>query len=150
MCLKLIFLFGRKLSNFGQSWFLPFLWILLSNLFFYVYIYLAKDASINIPISFIILITSWIFVGRLPYELSLEKEINFYAMQHISIVLALSLIIYLFKFGSLNDLAIFMNIKMPSKDSIYADFLHIWLINKFITGFIVYHFIIALRRQTRR
>jgi len=147
---KLIFLFGKKLSNFGQSWFLPFLWILLSNLFFYVYIYLAKDASINIPISLIILLISWIFVGRLPYELSLKKEINFYTMQHISIILALSLIIYLFKLGSLNDLAMFMNIKMPNEDSIYANFLHIWLINKFITGFIVYHFIIALRRQTRR
>ena len=73
-----------------------------------------------------------------------------YTMQHISIILTLSIIIYLFKFGSLNDLAIFVNIKMPSKDSIYANFLHIWLINKFITGFIVYHFIIALRRQTRR
>jgi len=71
-------------------------------------------------------------------------------MQHISIILALFLIIYLFKFGSLNDLAIFMNIKMPSEKSIYADFHHIWLINKFITGFIAYHFIIALRRQTRR
>lgn len=147
---KLIFLFGKKLSNFGQSWFLPFLWILLSNLLLYVYIYLAKDASINIPISFSILITSWIFVGRLPYELSLGKEINLYAMQHISIILGLSLIIYLFKFGSLNDLAIFMNIKMPSNDSVYANFLHIWMLNKLITGFIVYHFIIALRRQTRR
>jgi hypothetical protein len=147
---KLIFLFGRKLSNFGQSWFLPFLWILLFNLFFYVYIYLAKDVNINIPISFIILITSWIFLGRLPYELSFEKEMNFYTMQHISIIFALSLIIYLCRFGSLGDLAMFMNIKMPNEDSIYANFLHIWLINKFITGFIVYHFIIALRRQTRR
>jgi len=141
---------SQKLSNFGQSWFLPFLWILLSNLLLYVYIYLAKDASINIPISFSILITSWIFVGRLPYELSLGKKINLYAMQHISIILGLSLIIYLFKFGSLNDLAIFMNIKMPSNDSVYANFLYIWMLNKLITGFIVYHFIIALRRQTRR
>ncbi len=147
---KLIFLFGRKLSNFGQSWFLPFLWILISNLSLYVYIHLAKDVNINFLISFLILIYSWIFIGRLPHALLFEKEMNFYTMQHISIILALSLIIYLFKFGSLNDLAIFMNIKMPSEDSIYTDFLHIWLINKFITGFIVYHFIIALRRQTRR
>jgi len=147
---KLIFLFGKKLSNFGQSWFLPFLWILISNLFFYVYVYLAQNVSCNIPFSFIILITSWTFIGRLPYKLSIGKEINFYTMQHISIILALSLIIYLFKFGSLNDLSIFMNIKMPSNDSVYANFLHIWMLNKFITGFIVYHFIIALRRQTRR
>jgi len=147
---KLIFLFGKKLSNFGQSWFLPFLWILIFNLFFYVYIHLAKDISINIPISFVIIITSWIFIGKLPYELSSKKEINFYTMQHMSIILALSLIIYLFEFGSLNDLAIFMNIKIPIKDSIYDNFLYIWMLNKFITGFIVYHFIIALRRQTRR
>jgi len=147
---KLIFLFGKKLSNFGQSWFLPLLWIMIFNLFFFASIHLAKDISINIPISFVILITCWIFIGRLPYELSLKKETNFYTMQHISIILALSMIIYLFEFGSLNDLAIFMNIKMPSKDSIYSNFLYIWLLNKFITGFIVYHFIIALRRQTRR
>jgi len=147
---KIIFSLGKKLSNFGQSWFLPFLWIIIFNLASITYINLINTPNINIVYVCLILLCTWVFAGRLPYELYKNDSRSLYPMQHLSIVFGLSFITYIFGFGSLNDIAIFTNIKIPKAHELYKDFLYIWLLNKIITGFILYHLIISLRRQTRR
>ncbi len=51
---------------------------------------------------------------------------------------------------SLQSFAQFINLLSKRADIKYETFYHFWLIHKIISSFITYHFIIALKRQTRR
>jgi len=149
---KFVFLMGKKISNFGQSWFLPFLWLIICNLGFYIYLNISKAGySIEqISFSIIILIVLWIigvFIYTHRKEFGSTKKRNYYILQHLAIIIALALIINHYEFGKVGDIAKFMSLKLPDdKDS----YIHIWLLNKAVSGFIFYHFIVALRRQTKR
>ncbi|WP_298690500.1 hypothetical protein [uncultured Sulfuricurvum sp.] len=143
---KLIFLFGEKLSNFGQSWFLPLLWLMLLNLFFYTWVYI--HASL-ILIFLTLLALSW-SVGKLAYKLLSNARISFYTAQHIALVITLILLIYYFSLGNIQKFTEFMSIRMPNKGIVYDKYLHIWYLNKAVSSFIIYYFIVALRKHTRR
>lgn len=145
---KLIFLLGKKISNFGQSWFLPFLWLIITNLSFFTYVHFNFNMK-NASLALIIMILFWTS-GRLLYEISQKKKVSFYITQHLFTIFALITIIWYFNLGSIREIAEFISIKSPEKNSLNNHYLHIWYLNKAISGFILYYFVIALRRQTRR
>jgi len=154
---KLIFNLNKKISNFSQSWFLPLLWIFIINIGFYL---LTKISNIsfnihNISFSLTILIFIFIFT-KLISEISKSiqnKNISYYVFQHLFIIISMLVIINIFDFGSLKDIMWFSNIQ-SYKDFIECskekDIFKIWTIHKILLGFLIYHFIISLRRQTKR
>jgi len=145
---KLTFLLAKKISNFGQSWFLPFLWLLIINLGFYTYINI-NFSPISIAISLTIIVT-FLSIGKIFYEMSKEIKVSFYIAQHLSFVLAIIFLIWCFELGTIQNISEFISLKVPKEDTLNHDYLHIWFVNKVISSFILYYFVIALRRQTRR
>ena len=62
-------------------------------------------------------------------------------------------IIYYFNYGSINDIMLFSNIqsyKDYTELSKNKDVFNLWALHKTLLGFLIYHFIISLRRQTKR
>lgn len=144
---KLTFLLAKKISNFGQSWFLPFLWLMIINLSFYAYIKI-NFTLIHTMTSLIIIIILFI-IGRMFYEISKKKKVSFYIAQHFTFILILSLIWY-FELGTIQDISKFISFNLPKENTLTYTYLHIWFLNKTISSFILYYFVVALRRQTRR
>jgi|GEM_PF-4255175 len=154
---KLIFNLNKKISNFSKSWFLPLLWIFIINIGFYL---LTKISNIsfnihNISLSLIILIFLFIFT-KLISEISKSMQsenISYYVFQHLFIIISMLVIINIFDVGSLKDIMWFSNIQ-SYKDFIECskekDIFKIWTIHKILLGFLIYHFVISLRRQTKR
>jgi len=162
---KLVFLLNKKISNFSQSWFLPLLWIFITNLSFFIFIKISLNNynHMELLVSIMTVISSLIF-GRIVYEKAKKNnsiKSSFYTFQHISIIFAFILIINMFNYGSIKDIMWFSNIQSykdyaeaftpTSKDILkYTSVYLAWWSHKILTGFFIYHFIIALRRQTKR
>lgn len=148
---KLIFFLGKKISNHSQSWFLPLLWILLSSLVFYAIAFLFKidDFEISSQKSLWVTVSalSSIIIGRIIYEFGILKKKNLYIFIHIVPIITFIVIIMFCHLGSMDDFVKFMGLKPPEE---FESVLIWWLINKIVTGFLAYHFVIALRRQTKR
>lgn len=146
---KLIFWLGEKISNFSQSWALALLWIFILNFtLFSLQAIINSDFIIEkISIFFIILISCWI-IGRFIFEL--KEQSNLYIFQHIFILIGL--FVFTLFFSNLESVLQFSHIQSYAdyqkfnKNSIF----YLWFIHKMILSFLIYHFIIALRRQTRR
>lgn len=146
---KLIFWLGEKISNFSQSWALALLWIFILNFTLF-----SLQAIINsnfiiekVSMFFAILISCWI-IGRFIFEL--KEQSNLYIFQHIFILIGL--FVFTLFFSNLESVLQFSHIQSYAdyqkfnKNSIF----YLWFIHKMILSFLIYHFIIALRRQTRR
>lgn len=154
---KIIFFVTKKISNFSQSWFLPLLWIFIINISFYI---LMKISNINFDTfkaSFsLVIVISFFIITKLISEISKNiknEKVNFYTFQHIFIIVSMLSIIDFFNFGSINDVMWFSNIQ-SYKDFIELsndkDVFQVWATHKILLGFLIYHFVISLRRQTKR
>lgn len=49
-----------------------------------------------------------------------------------------------------DNFGLFLNPFVRQEANIFKEFYTWWLLHKVISGFVIYHFIIALRRQTKR
>ncbi|TLS71576.1 hypothetical protein FE246_08160 [Aliarcobacter thereius] len=146
---KLIFWLGEKISDFSQSWVLALLWIFILN---FTLFNLQEISSSNfviekVSIFLMILISCWI-IGRFIFELN-EKS-NLYIFQHIFILIGL--IIFTIIFSNIENVLQFSHIQSYTdyqkfnKNSIFI----LWIIHKMMLSFLVYHFVISLKKQTRR
>ena len=146
---KLTFLLAKKISNFGQNWFLAFLWIVIVNLISYTYTILDINLCTTLILS-IILLLFW-SIGRSLYKFSIGKKVSFYVTQHISVIFAIIFTLYYLQLGSIHNIMEFISLKTPKQDTVlYKDYLHIWFLNKALSSFLIYYFVVALRRQTQR
>ena len=146
---EMVFLINEKISNFSQSWFLPLLWIFIINfIFFNLYeIIRDEDSVLNLSIFLLVLIMSWI-VGRLIYEI--KQSGGFYLAQHLSLLFGV--LTYTIYNSSIVDMLQFSHIQSYKdySESYNNSIFYLWFMHKLILGFIIYHFVVALRRQTRR
>ena len=145
---KIIFYIGEKLSNFSQSWILPLLWIFTFTLSIFILQEIIKSSSFfKVFILFILFIFSWIIYNCI-FEKNEDNKFDIY--QHIFLIFAM--LVYIVCFSSIESVLHFFHIQSYSdyqkinQNSIFA----LWFFHKLMLSFIVYQFVIALRRQTRR
>ena len=103
---KLVLLSGKWISNFGQSWLLPILWIILITIVFY------RIANFDL--------------------LSMDG----FRENHIA--------------WMLNDMLKFINPFSKSSNNNYGNLYWAWIVHKFLMTVFIYHFIVAIKRKTRR
>ncbi|MFX4230295.1 hypothetical protein ACOL3I_02245 [Aliarcobacter butzleri] len=146
---KLIFWLGEKISNFSQSWALALLWIFILNFtLFGLQEIINSDFIIEkVSMFFTILISCWI-IGRFIFEI--KEQSNLYIFQHIFILIGL--FVFALFFSNIESVLQFSHIQSYSD---YKEFnkngiFYLWFIHKMMLSFLIYHFVIALRRQTRR
>ena len=154
---KLIFILNKKISNFSQSWFLPLLWIIILNLGLYLIMKITNSNFnfIKITLLTVISILSFILISFIAEILKgrRKSKISFYTLPHLISIIIIFMVITMFNYGTLSDIMCFSNIqsyKDYTELSNNKDVFKIWSIHKIILGFIIYHFIISLRRQTKR
>ena len=146
---KFIFALNEKISNFGQSWFMVILWIMMVNLtVFSIYKLFKFDFVLSdLLVSFIILIVSFILGLGIKEKFS-NKKLSLYTLPYIFLIGAIICCLYYFQIGSAKELIQFISFKLNENDT--SEYLIFWMINKSIFGFLVYHLVVSLRRQTRR
>jgi hypothetical protein len=97
----------------------------------------------------IILTTTILFwiTGRLLYEIY-----KLYLAQHISILIAFISVFYYRQYGTFTDILQFSYLQSWKIYLAYNSngIFIVWAIHKMILGFLLYQFIIALKRQTKR
>jgi len=144
-----VFFLNEKISNFSQSWFLPLVWIFIINFLFFSLQQISSSEStvLQLSIFLIISIVSWI-LGRLVYEI--KQSGSYYLAQHIFFLLGL--VIYVLYSASMVDVLQFSHIQSYKdyKESSEISVFYLWFLHKLILSFIIYHLVVALRRQTRR
>lgn len=144
---KLIFLINEKLSNFGTDWLLSVMWYILVTVLFILLTKINLTADTIVPVMIL-----WIFSELFIYSFRNKKLIVHILNYKLEYSLLVLLIIYymysnFLGFNPFNEFASFVNIKFNNK---YEGCSFIWFLHKVITGFIIYHFIVALRRKTKR
>lgn len=149
---KLVFFLHEKVSNFSQSWFLPLTWFIVLGIGFSLYKIARtstfepfQDWDLLMPT---LLISSWI-IGKLlsdTIEIFKNTQLEFYSP---SILL---IIFYLFSVNNpLNEFAKIVNpLGIIRDNEVYKGSEFIWFLHKILMTFIIYQFIVALRRQTKR
>ena len=138
---KFVFFLNEKISDFGRNWFLSILWFLLISLFIIIGIKFYQKPTLEKD--YYIYMIYLILVMGVPYFIYKKKIISI-------IVILFSFYIfhaYTNNYNPFNEFANFINLKIH-KD--YKSYSFVWFIHKLLTSFIIYHFIIALRRQTKR
>ena len=154
---KLTFYINKKISNFSQSWFLPLLWIFMLNFSFYIFAKVSISDfsflhSMYSLITIILLFIIIMFISEISKSFN-NKNISTYVFPHFFIIISMISIINYFDYGTMTDVLLFSHIQS------YKDFtdltknfevFKLWTIHKIILGFLIYHFVISLRRQTKR
>lgn len=141
---KIVFFLGKYISNFSQSWLMPLSWIIIVGIIFYL-ITFATVQSFFITTT-LALVTLIIFFPE-------QKWIHYNFSSYLYAVASLFMI--LFSIVSLNSsitLDLFASFINPFgtflKDGSSHHF--IWLLHKLISSFLIYHFVVSLRRSTQR
>lgn len=138
---KIVFLLGKYISNFSQSWIMPLCWTIIVGIVTYLTT-VAPTECLLISSALIIPILFIFFPKNEIYSYSFSK--------YLYAVTVLFLIVFIFSSSNFNGLASFIN---PFGSYLKENPQHhyfIWLLHKTISSFTVYHFIIALRRSTQR
>lgn len=138
---KIVFLLGKYISNFSQSWIMPLCWTIAIG----IVMYLLTISSLEFMFigSFLIIPILYIFFPK--------NSIYHYSFStYLYIVTALFVLFFIFISSNFNALASFINpfgsfLKDTTQPHYFA-----WLFHKIISSFTVYHFVIALRRSTQR
>jgi hypothetical protein len=138
---KFLFFLNEKISDFGRSWFLSILWFIFISLLAVMGIKFYQHPTLDIDYhTYMILLTSFM---SLPYVIYKKK---------ISSVVVVLLSLYMLHaysnlYNPFNEFANFLNLQIHED---YKPYSFVWFIHKLFTSFIIYHFIIALKRQTKR
>ncbi len=143
---KMIFFFAEKISNFGQSWFLALEWLIIVNLGFY---FIAKTQFDFLSFCYSLLSFLILFIVGLFFQEIKDKSRS--ELICLFIIIYLIFLIYSNSLGSLHNFSEFISIKIPeNKEFNFYDSFHLWYLNKIVSAFILYYFIIALRINTKR
>lgn len=150
---KLIFWINENISDFSRSWFLPLVWFVMIGVLFVfgiqVYDHGLKSIyfkNIFYPSLVVGIISS--IIGLLLSELFHKRKrlVIVYSFEIFTVIMFLYYG-YLSGFNPFNEFADFMNPKIQDQYKPYSFF---WFLHKALIGFIIYHFVVALRRQTTR
>ena len=149
---KLVFLLHENISNYSQTWVLPLVWFFVVGISFTLLKIIHttefepfKRWEILLPI---LLVFAYV-IGRGSTERIQrfkDAKLQFYFP---SIVLILFFIFFVN--NPLNEFANLINpFRSLTNDENYKGLEFLWFLHKSITAFIIYQFIVTLRRQTRR
>lgn len=149
---KLIFHLNEKISDFSRSWFLPLVWFLIVSVMFTLGIQIHKHGLENIslinlvmmPTIIIAILIISLFLKEIFGKKNIYLYIYFFELSLLILYLSYG---YVNNFNPFNEFANFIN---PRIHKCYENYSFFWFLHKTISGFIIYHFVIALRRQTKR
>ena len=144
---RVIFWLNEKVSNFSQSWILPLGWFFTIGLILYIF------SQININQFHELIGFGTFIIFLIIFTLLFLSEICNFKINKLfwcSFVTSISSFIYFLNLSYLKDFVIFINPFNPFSNSIDEYRPSIWIIFKALSAFIIYQFIISLRRQTRR
>lgn len=138
---KIVFLLGKYISNFSQSWTMPLCWTIIVGIVMYLTAVSPTEC---------LLISSALIIPML-FIFFPKNEIYSYSFSnYLYAVTGFFLIIFIFFSSNFNGLASFIN---PFGSFLKEHPQHhyfIWLLHKIISSFTIYHFVVALRRSTQR
>lgn len=120
---KVVFTMGRWISNHSNSWTKPLVWFVVVGLLFHLWAYSAIEYDLENPLA-------------MEWRTSLSSFINAF--------------IAYFEWPRIHEFAHFINPLARDAGADYKPVYAIWLLHKIFAGFITYHFIVALRRKTKR
>lgn len=149
---KLVFLLHENISNYSQTWVLPLVWFFVVGISFTLLkiIHITefepfKRWEILLPT---LLVFAYI-IGR-----GSSERIGRFKDSKLQFYFPSIILILFFIFFVNNPLNEFANIINPfrslTNDENYKGLEFLWFLHKSITAFIIYQFIVTLRRQTRR
>lgn len=149
---KLIFHLNEKISDFSRSWFLPLIWFMVVSVMFTLGIQIHKHGSVNVLLSNLLMMPTMIIailiISLFLKEIFGKKNIYIYIYFFELSLLVLYLSYgYVNHFNPFNEFANFIN---PKIHKCYENYSFLWFLHKALSGFIIYHFVVALRRQTKR
>ncbi len=145
---RFMFEINEQLSDYGNNWILSALWYVCVSIAFILSIKVIESLNIDTT-TILTLVNSF---SNIFFPLVLI--IAFIALSKNRLIFTLGILTfiylihaYIYNYHALNEFADFINLKFNNK---YKDISFIWFLHKLITGFIIYHFIVALRRKTKR
>lgn len=138
---KIVFVLGKYISNFSQSWTMPLCWTIIVGLVMYLLTISSLEfifivSMLTIPILFIFFPKN-----------SIDHN-NF--STYLYTVTALFFVFFILVSSNFNGLASFINPFGSFLKENPEKYYFVWLLHKIISSFTVYHFVIALRRATQR
>lgn len=137
---KFIFFFNKQVSNHGLNWALPLFWMVFLGLYYSSILYSSDFNTDSLILSFILPIMSLVLL--------ILMKFNDIARYVLALIPAFTLYIYTCLFdGKFNCLMFFkfLNItNFDAKDSIAVYF------SKIIMAYLIYHLLMAFRKDTRR
>jgi len=151
---RFMFWINEQLSGFGSNWLLPVIWYILISLWFILYV--KVQVYLNVDIDYITTIKLLTLSDLLIPLSTIMLLLVFIAYKFVSnkliLTLAISMTIYLLhaylnNYHALNEFSDFINLKFNNE---YKGFSFVWFLHKLITGFIIYHLVVSLRRKTKR
>lgn len=150
---KFIFWINENISDFSKSWFLPLIWFVMIGILFVFGIQIYEHGIKSIHFKNIFYPS--LIGGIISLIISLFISELFHKRKRLIVVYSFEIFIlamflyygYLSGFNPFNEFADFMNPKIQDRYKPYSFF---WFLHKALIGFIMYHFIVALRRQTTR
>ena len=144
---KIIFWMNYMVSDFGRSWVQPLLWYLVLGLFF-SFLYLGNLLQ-NIPVLCLITGTIVGFYGLMKFRMKVTKSLLIALVPSFFYYFSEAFVKKEYWDLRFNQLLRFINPFDTIKD-INTGSLIWWIVFRLFAVFIIYQFIISLRRQTRR
>lgn len=140
---KTIFLFNEKTSNHGLNWLLPIYWMFFIGFYYSAYFY-SKNFNFLLSILFWISIISSIY-----YLVKAQKSLlNKYILSLVPALLFYIIIVYTCNDFGIDSIFKFLNIINFKEDQNIS--LAENTISKVIMGYLIYQFIISIRKDTRK
>jgi hypothetical protein len=144
---KIIFWMNYMVSDFGRSWVQPLLWYLVLGLFF-SFLYLGNLLQ-NIPALCLITGTIVGFYGLMKFRMKVTKSLLIALVPSFFYYFSEAFVKKEYWDLRFNQLLRFINPFDTIKDTNTGS-LMLWIVFRLFAVFIIYQFIISLRRQTRR
>lgn len=102
---KIVLFLGKWISDFGQSWVRPLLWIVLLT----------------------VIVLSFIHLDKFSFDYIFSNKLNIW-----------------------NEFWEFLNPFSKSVQEKYKDIYSVWMIHKLLMTVFIYHFVVAIKRKTKR
>lgn len=140
---KTIFLFNEKTSNHGLNWILPIFWMFFIGLYYSTYFYSGN-------FNFLLSILFWISIVSSTYFLikSENKLLTNYILSLIPASLFYIIVVYTLNDFEIDSIFKFLNIINFKEDENIS--LSENTISKVIMGYLIYQFIVSIRKDTRK
>ncbi|NQV19407.1 MAG: hypothetical protein HQ534_12805 [Armatimonadetes bacterium] len=144
---KIIFWMNYLVSDFGRSWILPLLWYLVLGLFF-SFLYFGNLLQ-NIPALCLITVTIVGFYSMIKFKMKVPRSLLIALVPSFFYYFSEAFVKKEYWDLRFNQLLRFINPFDKIEDTNTGRMIW-WIVFRLIAVFIIYQFIISLRRQTRR